>query len=68
VIPASALGNVEGATFFESFHEYEEIHAFYISLCDANPDILSFEVVGQSIEGRDIIAITLVSSSRACSL
>jgi murein tripeptide amidase MpaA len=60
VIPVSALGKVEGAPYFASYQEYEDIHAYYKSLCEANPDILSYEVVGQSIQGRDIIAVKLV--------
>ena len=45
---------VAGGGFFTEYHRGPEIFAFYDELMMARPDLVSMEVIGYSIEGREI--------------
>lgn len=47
--------------FFSMFHPLEDMHARMAQLAAARPDLCRLEVIGQSIEGRDIYALVLTS-------
>jgi len=53
-----------GATWFEEYHEYEEIVNWYSELSMDNPDIVKFvPSIGKSVEGRDMPAVHITAST-----
>jgi hypothetical protein len=53
-LPAGASGD-----FFDAYRTYDEFVAYLHELADAHPDLASLVVLGQSVEGRDLLAIRI---------
>ena len=52
-------------TFFEEFRDLTEIYAFLDGLVAAHPGLISQEIIGQSVQGRDIRAYTISGAGDA---
>ncbi len=50
---------------FDDYHELEEINDYLEDVADALPDIATFEILGQSHEGRDIALLTIDATGSA---
>ena len=55
----AAEGGIAGGGFFTEYHRTSEIFAHYDQLMAARPDLVSMEVIGSSIEGREIRRYTI---------
>lgn len=55
----AAEGGIAGGGFFTEYHRTNEIFAHYDELMTARPDLVSMEVIGFSIEGREIRRYTI---------
>jgi murein tripeptide amidase MpaA len=55
----AAMAQERGPGWFDTYRDYGEVRSFARSITLANPAFASFEIVGQSIEGRDIFALRL---------
>jgi len=49
-------GQPLGVDFYGEFRDADELIALFDTLLDARPELISSEVVGSSVEGRDIVA------------
>ncbi len=52
-------------TWFENYHPYDQIHAYHNELVNDFPNLASVSTIGQSIEGRDIIATEITGPGDA---
>ncbi|MEL7363533.1 MAG: M14 family zinc carboxypeptidase, partial [Bacteroidota bacterium] len=50
------------------FHTSEEVFATLEHACAANPDLATFDVIGQSEQGRPIAGVTLGHGPRTVTL
>jgi murein tripeptide amidase MpaA len=56
------LAGLDNRSWFETYHPWEEIRQFTLGLAAQHPQIASYEVIGQSLEGRDIFAIRITGT------
>jgi hypothetical protein len=50
--------------FFEEFRDYAELNAFFDDLVTGNPGVITRETIGQSVQGRDIEAFTIMMTNQ----
>lgn len=55
--------SVDDVPNFELYWTFEEMEAYSIKLAQLYPNLVSRDVIGQSIEGRDIFALRVSSGS-----
>ena len=56
-----AVAQLRNADYFDNFHDYDGIQAFVNQMAADHPDLVSVRTIGNSLEGRPIIAFDLVS-------
>lgn len=61
----TALSRQRDLSFFENFHPYAEIVAFFNQIAADHPGLATVSVIGQSLEGRDIIALEITGPGDA---
>lgn len=61
----TALSRQRDLSFFENFHPYAEIVAFFNQIAADHADIAAVSVIGQTLEGRDIIALEVTGPGDA---
>lgn len=54
-----------GPGYHGEYHQQDEIFAFYDALETSRPDLVTSRVIGQTIEGRDILAYTIFGGEPA---
>lgn len=52
-------------TFFQEFRDLSELYGFIDDLAAAHPGLISEEIIGQSVQGRDIKAYTISGAGDA---
>ncbi|MCW5753690.1 MAG: hypothetical protein KIT24_03150 [Phycisphaeraceae bacterium] len=53
------------SSFFDAYRTYDEIRLYTEQLAAEFPDLCTFEVIGQSLQGRDIFAVTITAPGDA---
>jgi murein tripeptide amidase MpaA len=52
-------------TFFDSYHPWEEVHAYMEDLAKEFPDLATISTIGNTYEGRPMKVITMSTDRRA---
>ncbi len=52
-------GGAPDAGFFDDFHTYDEIKAYFQTLAATYPTLATYEVLGKSLENRDIFGLRI---------
>ncbi len=53
------------SNFFDAYHTYDEIKTYAQQLAADFPQLCTYEVIGQSLEGREIFALTITGPGDA---
>jgi murein tripeptide amidase MpaA len=61
-LAAAGGAGADNRNWFQTYHPWDEIRQYVQDLVTQYPDLATYEVVGQSVEGRDIFAIRITGT------
>src|SRR5690606_10651336 len=59
------LAHADGPNWYLNYHNYADVKTYVQDLAAAHPTLATYQVIGQSIEGRDIFALRITGPGAA---